>query len=118
MRLAPGRDVESLLKREIRSRLSFGQQLWLYLDPFALFKDVTRGGERALRYNREMRWMLLAYLRRWLLIAASLFVGIAPADAMAAELSVVPVAAFGVGFAVAIAVLVCTGAVYLMLCAE
>jgi hypothetical protein len=118
MRVAKEVDVEALLRREVRSRLPLVRQLHLYLDPFTLFKDVTRGGERALRYNRSMRWMLLPYLRRWLLIAVSLFVGIAPADAMAADLTVVPVAAFGVGFSIAIAVLVCTAGVYLMLCAE
>jgi hypothetical protein len=111
-------DAEAFLRREFRSRLSLVQQLRLYFDPSALFKDVTRGGERALRYNCAMRWVLLPYLRRWLLIALSLFLGIAPADALAAELTAVPLAACGVGFAVAIAVLVFLGAAYLMLAAE
>lgn len=115
MRLAPDAEVESLLQREVRSRLPLVQQLRLYLDPFALFKDVTRGRERALSYNRAMRWVLISYLRRWSLIAASLFVGIAPAEALAAEATIVPAAAIAVGFCMAVAVLACTVAAYLML---
>jgi len=46
-------------------------------------------------------------LRRWLTIAVSLFVGIAPAEALAADATIVPAAAIAVGFCVAIAVLVC-----------
>jgi hypothetical protein len=115
MRLAPDAEVESLLEREVRSRLPLVQQLRLYLDPFALFKDVARGRERALSYNRAMRWVLISYLRRWSLIAASLFVGIAPAEALAAEATIVPAAAIAVGFCMAVAVLACTVAAYLML---
>ena len=70
---------------------------------------------RALSYNRAMRWVLLSYLRRWLLIAGSLFVGIAPAEALAADATIVPAAAIAVGFCVAMAVLACIGAAYLML---
>jgi hypothetical protein len=53
-------------------------------------------------------------LRRWLTIAASLFVGTAPAEALAADATIVPAAAIAVGFCVAIAVLVCITAAYLM----
>jgi hypothetical protein len=109
------RDVEQLLIREYRSRLNLGQQFLLYLDPFLLFKDVAVGRERALSYNRAMRWMLLPYLRRWLLIAGSLFVGIAPAEALAADATIVPAAAIAVGFCIALAVLACIAAAYLML---
>ena len=115
MRLAKDADVESLLVREFRSRLPLVHQIRLYLDPFALFKDAARGRERALSYNRELRWVLLSYLRRWLLIAASLFVGIAPAEAIAAEATIVPAAAFAVGFCMAVSVLTCIVAAYLML---
>ena len=108
-------DVEQLLLREYRSRLNLGQQLLLYLDPFLLFKDVAVGRERALSYNRAMRWMLLPYLRRWMLIAGSLFVGIAPAEALAADATIVPAAAIAVGFCIALAVLACIAAAYLML---
>ena len=47
--------------REYRSRLTLGQQVLLYLDPFVLFKDASQGRERALSYNRTMRWILLPY---------------------------------------------------------
>jgi len=115
MRLVQTGEVEHLLTPEFRSRLNLGQQILLYLDPFLLFKDVAAGRERALSYNRAMRWMLLPYLRRWLLIAAALFLGIAPAEALAADASIVPAAAIAVGFCVAIAVLACIAAAYLML---
>ena len=112
--MKPG-DVEHLLIPEFRSRLTLGRQVLLYLDPFMLFKDVSVGRERALSYNRAMRWMLLPYLRRWLLIAASLFAGIAPAEAVAADATIVPAAAMAVGFCVAVAVLACIAAAYLLL---
>jgi hypothetical protein len=115
MRPVDPAEVEHLLTREFRSRLTLGQQILLYLDPFMLFKDVSAGRERALSYNRAMRWMLLPYLRRWLLIAASLFAGIAPAEALAADASIVPAAAMAVGFCIATAVLACIAAAYLML---
>ena len=115
MRVLQDADVESLLMREVRSRLTLVRQLQLYLDPFALFKDASAGRERALSYNRAMRWVLLSYLRRWLLIAGSLLVGIAPAEALAANATIVPAAAIAVGFCVAMAVLACIGAAYLML---
>ena len=115
MRPLPEPEIESLLTREARSRLTLGQQVVLYLDPFALFKDVAAGRERALSYNRKLRWVLLPYLRRWLMIAASLFVGIAPAEALAAEATIVPAAAIAVGFCVSVAVLAVIGAAYLML---
>ena len=115
MRLLAEREVESLLTREARSRLNLGQQVVLYLDPFVFFKDVGSGRERALSYNRRMRWLLLPYLRRWLMIAASLFLAIAPAEALAAQATIVPAAAIAVGFCVSVAVLAVIGAAYLML---
>ena len=36
-------DVESLLIRERRARLPLPRQIALYLDPFALFMDVSSG---------------------------------------------------------------------------
>jgi hypothetical protein len=115
MRLVHSREVERLLTPEFRSRLTLGQQILLYLDPFLLFKDVSAGRDRALSYNRAMRWMLLPYLRRWLLITVSLFAGIAPAEALAADATIVPAAAIAVGFCIATAVLACIAAAYLML---
>ena len=115
MRLVQSGEVEHLLTPEFRSRLNLGQQILLYLDPFLLFKDVAAGRERALSYNRALRWVLLPYLRRWLLIASVLFLGIAPAEALAADATIVPAAAIAVGFCVAMAVLTCITAAYLML---
>src|SRR6267142_125552 len=113
-------DVEQLLSTELRSRLPLGRQLLLYLDPFAFFKDASRGTavvrERNLSYNRTMRWLLVPYLRRWILIAASLFLGIAPAEAFAAQASLVIVpAAVAVGFCIAATVTFCIAAAYLLL---
>lgn len=116
-------DVELLLDRHARASLPFRRQLLLYLDPFALFKDATKGSawqqEMALRYNRAMRWVLLPYLRRWLTIAAALFLCIAPTEALAARHAafVVPAAAFGVACSVAVAVAFCTLAAYFLLSA-
>src|SRR5262249_8706120 len=114
-------DVESLLMREQRARLPLQRQLLLYLDPFALFKDASNGPapvrQRAPRYNRAMRWVLVPYIRRWILIAASLFLAIAPAEALAAEakIFIIPAAALAVGASIAIAVTFLIGAVYVLL---
>ena len=114
-------DVEELLKRERRATLPLSRQVLLYFDPFALFKDASRGSrfarECALSYNRAMRWILLPYLRRWLLIAAVLFLGITPAQAMAAHgpAFVIPAAALAVGACVAITVTAVIAAVYFLL---
>jgi hypothetical protein len=114
-------DVESLLIRERRARLPLPRQILLYLDPFALFKDASSGPpparERALSYNRAMRWILVSYIRRWVMIAASLFLAIAPTQALAAEAKffVIPAAAFAVGSSIAVTVTVLIFAVYLLL---
>jgi len=114
-------DVESLLIREQRARLPLPRQVLLYLDPFALFKDASEGPPparaRALSYNRAMRWILVDYIRRWILIASSLFLAIAPAEALAAEVRIfiIPAAAFAVGASIAVTVTLLTFAVYLLL---
>jgi len=114
-------EVEVLLDGEARSRLPLVRQLLIYLDPFALFKDASQGPaparERALSYNRTMRWMLLPYMRRWIVIAASLALLISPAEAAAAQqgLFAIPVAAVAVGCCIAITVSAITFAVYLLL---
>jgi hypothetical protein len=113
--------VEALLSGEARSRLPLARQLLIYLDPFALFKDAsfgsTRAREVALSYNRAMRWMLLPYIRRWLVIAGSLALLIAPAEAAAAqqELFAIPMAAIAVGCCIAVTIVAVTAAVYLLL---
>ena len=113
-------DVEALLIRERRAGLPLPQQILLYLDPLALFKDASRGPapvrERALSYNRAMRWILVPYIRRWVLIAASLFLAIAPAEALAAEVKIFIIpAALAVGASIAVTVSFLIAAVYLLL---
>lgn len=113
--------VEALLARDARARLPLWRQMLLYFNPFALFKDASRGPawvrEQALSYNRAMRWMLLPYIRRWVLTATALFFGIAPAEALAAEASffIIPAAALAVGSCIAITVAIWTLAVYFLL---
>jgi hypothetical protein len=114
-------DVETLLDRKQRAALPLARQILLYLDPFALFKDTSCGPprvrERALSYNRAMRWMLLPYMRRWFAIAGALFIAIAPTEALAAQASffVIPAAAIAVACCIAVTVSFLTFAVYLLL---
>ena len=114
-------DVEALLLRERRAALPLARQFLLYLDPFALFMDASKGPprvrEHARSYNRAMRWVLVPYIRRWVLIAASLFPAIAPIEALAAQTAffVIPAAAIAVGCCVAFTVSALTVAVYLLL---
>ena len=114
-------EVETLLKKEVRSRLPLLRQIFIYLDPFALFKDASRGTAQAralaVSYNRAMRWMLVPYIRRWLAIAASLGLMIAPAEAAAAQQAVfaIPMAAIAVACCIAITIALVTAAVYLLL---
>lgn len=121
MRHAAAEDVERLLERERRAGLPLRLQLLLYLHPFSLFKDASRGTvlqrELALAYNRAMRWMLLSYLRRWSAIGASLLLAVEPVEALAAQSSylILPAAAFAVGACISAAVVACTAAGYLLL---
>ena len=121
MRMVSDTEVEVLLKRDARSRLPLARQILIYLDPFALFKDAScgpvRARESALSYNRAMRWMLLPYIRRWLAIAATLALLLAPAEAAAAQQAAfaIPTAAIAVGCCIAVTVVAVTGAVYLLL---
>ena len=114
-------NIEVLLRDEERAKLPLGRQVLLYLDPFALFMDASSGPrqvrERALHYNRAMRWMLVPYLRRWALIAAVLSLGIIPTEALAAQspLFIIPTAAIAVGCCIALTVTALTAAVYLLL---
>ena len=113
--------AETLLTPQVRASLPLRRQIVLYLDPFALFKDASSGPkpvrERALSDNRTMRWVLVPYLRRWVLIALSLFLCITPAEALAAQQSafVVAAASSAVGCCIAVAVSAVIGAVYLLL---
>jgi hypothetical protein len=121
MNRALDHEIENLLNGEARSRLPLVRQILIYLDPFALFKDASRGPaparERALSYNRAMRWILVPYIRRWIAIAAALALLISPAEAAAAQQAVfaIPMAAVAVGCCIAITVTAVTVAVYLLL---
>jgi hypothetical protein len=110
---------DELLSRERRASLSLARQFVLYLDPFAFFKDASSGTtvvrERNLSYNRAMRWLLVPYLRRWLLIAGSLFLAIAPAEAAAAQSLVIVPAALAIGFCIALTITFCIATAYLLL---
>ncbi len=116
-----GEDAEALLRRERRAALPLPRQILLYLDPFSLFKDASRGSrfarECALSYNRAMRWILIPYIRRWIFIAMVLFLGITPAEAMAAHgpAFLIPAAAFAVGTCLAVTVAAVMVAVYFLL---
>lgn len=120
-RVVDREDVEALFTREGRAGLPLARLLVLYLDPFAYFKDASCGPlwrrEQARAYNRERRPLLLAYIRRWLLIAAGSLLGIASAEALAAHvpLFIIPAAGFGVGCAVAVTVAAWTAATYVLL---
>jgi len=114
-------DIEALLRADVRARLPLLRQVLVYLNPFALFKDASVGTasmrERARSYNRAMRWMLIAYFRRWAAIAAACFAGTFPAEALAAQASVflIPAATSAVGCCVALTVLTCILASYVLL---
>jgi hypothetical protein len=114
-------DVEALLTREARARLPLRRQLMLYFDPFAFFKDASTGTDwsrqHARSYNCAQRSILLTYIRRWLLIAAGSFLGIASAEALAAHtpLFIIPAAGFGIGCSIAVAVAAWASAAYVML---
>lgn len=117
-------DVEALARPDVRAGLSFTRLVRLYLDPFALFKNVTSGPARsqaeAMQYNRRHRHMLLVYLRRWSGIAIVCLMGGMPLAALArAEpLLCVPFIGLELGFAFAVCVLLLAGAVYFLLGVE
>lgn len=114
-------DVEALLSRDVRARLPFKRLLVLYLHPFSLFKDASRGSllvrASALAYNRSKRWLLLIYLRRWLTIAAASFLGVASSEALAAQHKpfIVLTVGMGMSFALAVVVAISAAICYLML---
>lgn len=118
MRVRDHSECEKLLTPEGRASLSLRRQVLIYLDPFALFMDASFGPalrrQRALSFNRARRGILLAYIRRWLLIAAVSLLGTASADALA-PFVLIPAAGFGIGCSIAVVVAVCAGATYLLL---
>jgi hypothetical protein len=114
-------DVEALLTREARAGLPLRRQLRLYLDPFAFFKDASCGNawsrEHARSYNLARRSILLTYIRRWLVMAAGSYFGIASAETLSAHvpLFIIPAAGFGIGCSISVAVAAWSAAAYLML---
>ena len=115
-------EFELLLTPEGRARLPLRRLFMLYLDPFAFFMDASLGPawrrERALSHNRAQRPILLTYIRRWLLIAACSFLGIAWTEALGDArfpFLIIPAAGFGIACSVAMTVAVCASAAYFML---
>jgi hypothetical protein len=115
------RRVEALARREFRAELSFWQLLRLYLDPFALFKNVTTGTRwaqaQALQYNRRHRRILLTYVRRWALIGLACICSMLPLTAAARSEPVllVPILGLELGFSTAVCVLLLALTVYVLL---
>jgi len=113
--------VEALAQPEFRARLSFWRLLRLYLDPFALFKNVTTGTRwaqaQALQYNRRHRSILLAYVRRWALIGLACIASLLPLAAVARSEPVllVPIVGLELGFSTSVCVLLLALAVYVLL---
>ena len=113
--------VEALARPEARSQLSFWQLLRLYLDPFALFRNVNDESPwaqtQAWQYNCSHRRMLLAYARRWLVIAIACMAIMHPLGALARSAPVlfVPIAGLELGFSTALCALVFSLTVYVIL---
>ena len=109
-------DVESLIRPEARAGLSFWRLLRLYLDPLALLKSVAPGGE-ALQYNCRHRRMLLAYARRWTLIAVASLACAMPLCtlARAAPILLVPIVGLDLVFSAALFLLFVSATIYLVL---
>lgn len=114
-------DVEALARPEVRASLSPGRMLRLYLDPFALFKNVTVGTQRAraeaLEYNRRHRAILLAYVRRWAFIALGCIVSLAPLEssAGAGPALCVPIVGLELGFSVSFCAALISLTLYIVL---
>ena len=113
------RDVEALASAESRKHLPFGRLLRLYLDPFALFKTLASEPD-ALQYNRRQRRMLLAYVRRWALIALVCLAMFARFAALARgqPLLWIPLAALEVGFSSGLCLSLLSIAAYIVLALE
>ena len=94
----------------------FWQLLRLYLDPFALFKNIYVEPD-GLEHNRRHRGMLLIYVRRWATIAALCAGGMAPlgAAARAEPILCIPIIGLELGFSSAVCMLLLSVAVYVVL---
>jgi hypothetical protein len=91
-------------------------RLRLYLDPFVLFKSIAAERD-ALECNRRHRRLLLAYARRWAMIALGCAAGLFPLGAAARvdPLLCVPIVGLELGFSTAVCVLLLAIAVYVVL---
>jgi len=102
------------------AEVPFWRLLRLYLDPFALFRNITVGAPsaqaEALQYNRRHRAILLTYVRRWATIAALCVFGMAPlgAAARAEPILCIPILGLEVGFSAAVFMLLVSVAVYVV----
>ena len=92
------------------------RRLWLYLDPFAAFKSIA-ADPGALDYNRRHRHYLLAYVRRWAMIALLCVLALEPLAALARTepLLCVPIMGLEIGFSAAVCMLLLAAAVYFVL---
>ena len=120
MRPASHSEVETLLKRRrARGCRSSTRSLftWIRSRSSRTPRAARRKRAVAVSYNRAMRWMLVPYIRRWLAIAVSLGLMIAPAEAAAAQQAAfaIPMAAIAVACCIAITIALVTAAVYLLL---
>ena len=121
MRTIADLGAEQLARPERREQLPLLHLLRLYLDPSPLFKNVNAGSPRAqaeaLQYNRRNRCILLAYARRWGMIALTTLLGITSLGASAPSdpLLCVPMLALGLVLALAVAAVLVHAAVYLVL---
>ena len=101
--------------------MPFWRLLRFYLDPFALFKNITVGPaaarSEALQFNRRHRAILLTYVRRWAAIAVLCVSAMAPlgAAAQAEPILCIPILGLEVGFSAAVFMLLVSVAVYVVL---
>ena len=109
-------EIEQLAQAEARAQLPFWRLLRLYLDPFALLKELT-GQPEALHYNRRQRRILLPYARRWAVIALACMIVIARMAGFARgyPLLWIPLAALEVGFATGLCMSFVALAAYIVL---
>ena len=91
-------------------------RLRLYLDPFVLFKSIATEAD-ALAYNRRHRGRLLAYARRWAMIALACGGAMFPLGAAASvdPILSVPILGLEIGFSAAVCVVLLVLAVYFVL---
>jgi hypothetical protein len=92
------------------------RSLWLYLDPFALFKRISVDAD-ALEYNRRHRDLLLLYAKRWAAIALGCLAGMEPMAPLARvePFLCVPLLGLEIGFSTAVCVFLLALAVYVVL---